>query len=124
MDGSGVLNCELMNLVKKRVACRDRIVELYDKHTKEKLNKMVSGSGCFKTSRQKSDESCITTSHEQHCDNLCLSMLDIPPSVVRINDITEVCSLTKSATVQEEESLIRQLKAINDFECHNDGLSP
>ncbi|CAH8467680.1 unnamed protein product [Schistosoma rodhaini] len=101
MDGSGLLNCELMNLVKKRVACRDRIVELYDKHTKEKLNKM------------KSDESCIATSHEQHCDNLCLPMLDIPPSVVRINDITE-----------EEESLIRQLKAINDFECHNDGLSP
>ncbi|CAH8467697.1 unnamed protein product [Schistosoma rodhaini] len=112
MDGSGLLNCELMNLVKKRVACRDRIVELYDKHTKEKLNKM------------KSDESCIATSHEQHCDNLCLPMLDIPPSVVRINDITEVCSLTKSAIVQEEESLIRQLKAINDFECHNDGLSP
>uniref|UniRef100_A0A3Q0KU79 Protein UL128 n=2 Tax=Schistosoma mansoni TaxID=6183 RepID=A0A3Q0KU79_SCHMA len=109
MDGSGVLNCELMNLVKKRVACRDRIVELYDKHTKEKLNKM---------------KSCITTSHEQHCDNLCLPMLDIPLSVVRINDITEVCSLTKSATVQEEESLIRQLKAINDFDVTTTGCHP
>lgn len=51
MDGSGILNCELMNLVKKRVACRDRIVELHDKYTQDKLNKMVGSFDCFKTSR-------------------------------------------------------------------------
>ncbi|CAH8466452.1 unnamed protein product [Schistosoma bovis] len=101
MDGSGILNCELMNLVKKRVACRDRIVELHDKYTQDKLNKM------------KSNQSLITANHEQRCDTSCLPLLDISPSVVRIKDI-----------VEDEELLVRQFKALNGFECHNDRLSP
>ncbi|CAH8454802.1 unnamed protein product [Schistosoma mattheei] len=87
MDGSGILNCELMNLVKKRVACRDRIVELYDRYTQDTLNKM------------KSNQSLITANHEQRCDTSCLPLLDFSPSVVRIKDIIEVCSFTESAIV-------------------------
>nr|CAX69346.1 hypotheticial protein [Schistosoma japonicum] len=48
MDDSGILNDELMNLVSKRVSSRDKIVELYEKYTKDKLDAIVNDLAMLK----------------------------------------------------------------------------
>ncbi|KAH8853941.1 hypothetical protein KSF78_0001538 [Schistosoma japonicum] len=100
MDDSGVLNDELMNLVSKRVSSRDKIVELYEKYTKDRLDAITK------------DQSSTTICHKQHTYPLTLPTFNISFDVRCMKDISE-----------DEKALLGQLKALNTFELCNDGFS-